>query len=99
MQLERMNAFWGDDSWRDVAYEKVKGLFADVEQKTSIEAVVRAYRDRLRKIGGFAFVPDPIPMRNSSGAIVYYLFFASRNDTGAKIVKDIFDKYRDMGIT
>lgn len=27
----------------------------------------------------------------------YYLYFASANDTGAKIVTDIFDKYRNEG--
>jgi hypothetical protein len=40
-------------------------------------------------------VPEPLPMRNSKGAIVYYLFFASQNDAGAKIVGEIFDKYRE----
>ena len=97
-QLARMNAFWGDDSWRNVAYTKTKGLFGDIEEKTSIQPVVKAYQNRLKNVAGFAYVPDPIPMRNSKGAIVYYLFFASPNNTGAKIVKDIFDKYRDRGI-
>jgi hypothetical protein len=36
-------------------------------------------------------------MRNTAGATVYYLFFASPNKTGGKIVKQIFDKYKDMG--
>ena len=98
-QIARMNAFWGDDSWRNVAYAKSKVLFGDIEEKTGIEPVVAAYQDRLKKVAGFAYVPDPIPMRNSKGAIVYYLFFASPNNTGAKIVKDIFDKHRSRGIT
>jgi three-Cys-motif partner protein len=96
-QLARMNAFWGDDSWRNVAYTKTKGLFDDIKEKTSIEPVVKAYQDRLKKVASFAYVPDPIPMRNSMGAIVYYLFFASPKKTGAKIVKDIFDKYKNRG--
>jgi hypothetical protein len=33
-------------------------------------------------------------MKNSRGDIVYYLFFASQNTIGDKIVKDIFKKYR-----
>jgi hypothetical protein len=37
-------------------------------------------------------------MRNTRGAVVYYLFFASPNRTGDKIVRDIFNKYRDRGI-
>jgi hypothetical protein len=32
-------------------------------------------------------------MRNSSGAIVYYLFFASQKAVAAGIVRDIFRKY------
>lgn len=96
-QLARMNTFWGDDSWSQVAYEKTRGLFGDMEEKTGIQPVVKAYQVRLRKVAGFAFVPVPLPMRNSTGAIIYYLFFASGNRTGAKIVKDIFDKYRDKG--
>lgn len=36
-------------------------------------------------------------MRNSKGAIVYYLFFASPNEKGGKIVREIFDRYRGKG--
>jgi len=97
-QLERMNAFWGDDSWRNIAYIKKKDLFGDFEEKVGIESVVKAYQNRLKKVAGFTYVPDPIPMRNSTGAIIYYLFFASPNKTGAKIVNWIFDKYRNKGV-
>lgn len=96
-QIARMNAFWGDDSWRNVSYTKSRDLFGDIEEKASIEPVVAAYQDRLKKVAGFTYVPDPIPMRNSKGAIIYYLFFASPNETGAKIVGEIFDKYRSRG--
>jgi three-Cys-motif partner protein len=96
-QIARMDAFWGDSSWRNVAYTKTKGLFDEMEEKSSTETIAKAFRDRLEKVAGFAYVPDPIPMRNSKGAIVYYLFFASPNKTGAKIVREIFDKYRSRG--
>jgi hypothetical protein len=36
-------------------------------------------------------------MRNTRGAVVYYLFFASSNKTGERIVRDIFSKYRNRG--
>jgi len=97
-QLARMNAFWGDESWRNVAYKKTKGLFGDMEEKATIEKVVKAYQNRLKEVAGFAYVPDPIPMRNLTGSVFYYLFFASPNKTGAKIVKDIFNKYKDRGV-
>ena len=74
-QIKRMNAFWGDESWKEAAYRKVQGLFDVIEEKTSNKAVVNAFSDRLHKIAGFEFVPEPIPMRNSNGAVVYYLFF------------------------
>ncbi len=35
-------------------------------------------------------LPEPIPMRNSNGAIVYYLFFAAQQPVAANIVTDIF---------
>lgn len=97
-QLARMDAYWGDRSWKDAAYMKTKGLFNDIEEKLDINAVVAAYRKRLLEVAMFNYVPEPIPMRNSTGSIVFYLFFASPNKTGAKIVKDIFEKYRNRGI-
>ena len=98
-QIARMDAYWGDNSWRNVLYKKSRGLFPDfdLEDKASNDAVAAAYRDRLNKVAGFKYVPEPIPMRNTRGAIVYYLFFASPNKTGAKIVGHIFDKYQNMG--
>jgi three-Cys-motif partner protein len=95
-----MDRFWGDRSWRYTLYKRADGLLPgfDIEEKVANTAVATAYRERLRKVAGFDYVPDPIPMRNTRGAIVYYLFFASPNKTGAKIVSHIFDKYRDRGI-
>ena len=96
-QSERMDKAWGDHSWREIAYDKVPTLFGDSEIKTSNETVAEAFRQRLHKVAGFAFVPAPIPMRNDQGSTVYYLYFASPSRTGAKIVTSIFEKYRDRG--
>ncbi|MGO9109304.1 MAG: three-Cys-motif partner protein TcmP [Thermoguttaceae bacterium] len=98
-QLARMDAFWGDRSWRSTLYQKPQGLLPgfDLEEKVSNEAVAAAYQERLKQVAGFAYVPDPMPMRNTRGAVVYYLFFASPNKTGAKIVSDIFNTYRNRG--
>jgi three-Cys-motif partner protein len=98
-QILRMDAVWGDHSWRDVAYTKTRGLFNIMEEKAGDKPLIEAFRDRLKKVAGFKFVPDPIPMRNSKGAVIYYLFFASPNKNGAKIVKSTFDKYRKKGVT
>ena len=97
-QVARMDAFWGDNSWRNILYKKSPSLFDyDLEDKVSNDGVVAAYRERLKKVAGFDYVPEPIPMRNAGGAIVYYLFFASPNKTGAEIVEYIFNKYRNRG--
>jgi three-Cys-motif partner protein len=95
--VARMTAFWGDDSWRQVAYPSAQGnLFGGADPvKGSMDTIVQAYRERLRKVAGFRHVPEPLPMRNSTNAIVYYLFFASQNDTADRVVKDIFDHYKN----
>lgn len=93
-QRLRMTAFWGDDSWPKAAYGK--DLFGFPDKQTN-EAIADVFRSRLRSIAGFARVPKPIPMRNSSGSVVYYLFFASQKDTAEHIVLDIFRKYETRG--
>ncbi|HEW79713.1 MAG TPA: three-Cys-motif partner protein TcmP [Phycisphaerales bacterium] len=97
-QLTRMDLFWGDRTWKDAAYSEEQGLFEEIKVRKHIGAVITVFRKRLVEVAGFKYVPEPIPMRNNSGAIMYYLFFASPNKTGAKIVKDIYDKYRDKGV-
>jgi three-Cys-motif partner protein len=93
-QKDKLTRVWGDESWRDAAYRTQKGLFGDIEEKSTNDRVVAAFQKRLRKVAGFRYVPDPIPMRNSNGATIYYLFFASPNSTGAKIVEYIFGIHR-----
>ena len=93
----RMTRFWGDDSWQTAAYHTVRGLFWDEERRNDTSDVVAAFRERLKTVAGFKHVPEPIPMRNSMGAIVYYLFFAAQQPAAEKIVKAIFDKYRHKG--
>jgi len=98
-QISRMNTFWGDESWREVAWEVVPDLFEDQIEKASNETIVNAYAERLRKKAGFQYVPKPLPMRNSKGAVIYYLLFASHDRTGAKIATDIMNKYRNRGFS
>jgi len=91
-QVERMTRFWGDESWRTVAYSITGNLFG-LEEKTDNETVADAFRQRLSQVAGFAHVSEPLPMRNTKGAIVYYLFFASPHPVANKIVRDIFKKH------
>src|SRR5438876_1235471 len=78
--LPRMTTFWGDESWKQAAYaESPQGrLFGREIVKQGNEEIVAAFRKRLREVAGFAFVPTPLPMRNSTNAVVYYLFLASQ---------------------
>ena len=94
--IERMTAFWGDESWRGIAYKKNPQLniFGEPEPiKVSNDDVVTAFHQRLKDVANFRYVHNPLPMRNSRGAVVYYLFFASQQPVAHKIVKDIFSKY------
>jgi len=95
--IERMNRFWGDESWRQSAYvqSKQQDFFSEPElEKQPNEVIVAAFRERLKKVAGFKFVPDPLPMKNSRNAVVYYLFLASPKAVAQKIIIDIFNKHR-----
>ncbi len=98
-QVARMTRFWGDESWRNVAYEESpqQQLFGDAETVKVADAnekIAEAYRQRLLDVAGFAYAPRPLAFVNSRSKTIYYLFFASPNKTGKKIVEHIFDKHR-----
>jgi three-Cys-motif partner protein len=97
LHRERMTRFWGDQSWESTAYQTTQGLFEPMQEKATNEQVAEAFRVRLKKVAGFKYVPKPMPMRNSTGAVVYFLFFAAQQQTADKIVKDIFAKYAHYG--
>jgi three-Cys-motif partner protein len=93
--VDRMNKFWGDESWRNAAYAEARqrSFFGPELEKQSNDNIVAAFRERLKKVAGFGFVPKPLPMRNSRKAVVYYLFFASPKAVAEKIITDIFRSY------
>jgi three-Cys-motif partner protein len=94
-QRERMNRYWGDESWRTAAYNRQQNLLdMELNVQGANDAVADAFRDRLRTVAGFRHVPSALPMRNSAGAVVYYLMFASQEPRAAEIVDYIFRKYR-----
>jgi three-Cys-motif partner protein len=97
-QRKRMDKVWGDRTWKDAAYVEQPTLFGSQPEKVDNEVLAEAFRLRLVGKAGFKYVLKPMPMRNSNGAVVYYLYFASGNSTGGKIVGDIFEKYRKMGV-
>ena len=78
--------------------DKQMDLFRDKYQIKIVDSNIKLgdwFRvERLEKAAGFRFVPEPVLMRNSKGGPLFFLFFASHNETGKKIVSDIFNKYR-----
>jgi three-Cys-motif partner protein len=99
--IDRMNRFWGDDSWKKSAYGEhpQRDMFDGAKiVKQNNDAIVAAFRDRLKKFAGFEYVPEPMPMRNDKNAVVYYLFFASPKPVADRIIKDIFKKYWDAKV-
>ena len=100
-QIERMNRFCGSEEWQEILYKEDKqmGLWGDTNQVKVVSSNIKLgdwFRtERLKKAAGFKFVPEPVLMRNSRGGPLFFLFFASHNETGKKIVNDIFNKYRE----
>jgi three-Cys-motif partner protein len=90
----RLTAYWGDESWREVAYDRNLDLFGEVDlEKVSNPRFAEASRQRLQRVAGFKRVPQPLAMRNKNRSTVYYLFFASHKDTAENIVAHIFNKF------
>jgi three-Cys-motif partner protein len=96
-QKERMTRYWGGETWKDAAYSSKYDLFGK-EEKVRNEILAEEFRKRLMEKAGFRYVPKPLPMRNSKKADIYYLFFASPKPVAAKIIDDIFNKYRRNGL-
>jgi len=96
-RIARMNAYWGDESWRNIAYKVRPTLFGWDVEKAGNEAIAEAFRERLVNVANFKRVPPPLPMRNRRGAIVYYLFFAAQKIVSENIIESIFRKYQNRG--
>jgi len=99
--IERMTRFWGDESWKQIAYAKSPqgNLFAPEMIKQGNETIVAAFRERLKTVAGFKFVSNPLPMRNTKKATVYYLILASPKEVAHKIINDIFARYQKPDAT
>lgn len=99
----KMTKFWGDESWHAAMFapSSQENFFAMLGDENALEmekidqrSFVAAFQKRLQETARFKYVPDPVPMKNSIGAVVYYLFFASNNDTGARIANSVMKRYR-----
>jgi three-Cys-motif partner protein len=93
-KVDQLTRLWGDESWKEAAYDKSGNLFGDPE-KVSNEQFEAAWRERLKNKAGFKFVSQPMPMKTKTNAVIYYLYFAAHRPVAAGIVEDIFKKYRE----
>jgi three-Cys-motif partner protein len=95
--IERMNAFWGDDSWKQLLYRERVNLFGETQhvRVEDYQALAKEFCKRLKKVG-FQFVPEPILMTNGKNGPLYYLCFASQKNAANDIARDIFKKYKGM---
>ncbi|MDP2167918.1 MAG: three-Cys-motif partner protein TcmP [Thermodesulfovibrionales bacterium] len=93
--IERMNAFWGDESWKELLYREQETFFGETRQVRieDYQILSKEFCMRLKRVG-FNDAPEPILMRNKKGGPLYYLCFASQKNVAKNIVNDIFDKYR-----
>lgn len=93
--IERMNAFWGDKSWKQFLYKEQRTLFGDTYQLKieDYRTLALEFCKRLKHVG-FKDIPEPILMKNKKGGPLYYLYFASQKSVARGIVDYIFDKYR-----
>lgn len=91
-----MTRYWGDESWRQVAYEARESYGMKYEVKRPHSHLPEAFRRRLIEVAGFKYVPEPVLMRmdDLQGPPLYYLFFASHNKTGARIAEHVFKDSR-----
>ena len=95
-KVQQMTRTWGDDTWLDVGYDRNEDLFGDVHTtKVSNSRFAEAFRQRLMNVAGFKYVPKPMPMKNSTNAVIYYLYFAGHKNSASNIVTSIFNKYRE----
>jgi three-Cys-motif partner protein len=84
VQADRFTRFWGDESWKSIAYDPNLNLFGDLE-KAGMSTLVRAFCERLQSKAGFKYVATPGKFRNGRGGVLYYMVFATNNETGHRI--------------
>ena len=92
----RLTKVWDDESWKDLAYIEQGGLFSSsvlIKKGEGNETLKRGFRERLQRVAGFEFVPEPILMTNKVGGHLYFLFFASHQPIARKIAEDILRKW------
>ncbi len=87
-QVLRMNRFWGDDSWKQVAYQpssQAELWGPPAEEKASNEAIAHAFRKRLKRSRpALPMFPSLLRCATRKTRSIYYLYFASQKPVAAR---------------
>ena len=76
-EIAAVNAFLDDQNWRTRYYESQANVSIPPTR-----VLIDTYRSRLRSRLGYTNFGDPIAIRNSNGAPIFYVLFASKNPRG-----------------
>jgi three-Cys-motif partner protein len=90
-----MDRIWGNHDWHHQLYSRQTDLFGEArdlkKRRTGADYLSRLFvEQRLRPL--FAYVTDPIVIKNTHGADIYALIFAGHKESGANIANDVFRK-------
>lgn len=88
-ERKKLNDYFGSDEWFDLLYKRERNFFGihSVKRGQAAEILVSWYRKRLEKVFGHASPAREI--RRPDGHLLYYLIWAGRNKTGAKIASAV----------
>ena len=91
-QILEMTKFWGDASWREVAYKESRDLFGNpYSEKSTNEEMILGFQQRLKDVAGFKYVVPAMPM-GDRGRVFYYLMFAAHHSLADKIACSVMSK-------
>jgi three-Cys-motif partner protein len=98
--LDKLERFIGMSKKEIVEYfyheKTVHTLFGEethiAKEKQAIEKAGRLYQERLKLI--FNYVSEPVPLKNSTGSVMYHFMMATNNRTALGIANDVSQKRR-----
>jgi three-Cys-motif partner protein len=88
VRAEHVTAFYGTDRWQAIKQARDSDLLTPTEAR---EEYVNLYRWRLEKTLDYR-ITHAFEVKNTSGSPLYHLILATDNQTGSRIMRDIYNK-------
>ncbi|EHB54018.1 hypothetical protein MycrhDRAFT_4481 [Mycolicibacterium rhodesiae JS60] len=85
----RVDAMFGTDQWRELWYARRDDVIDGAQFRAEL---VNLMRWRLEQVLGYQ-TTIPLEFTNTTGHPIYTVIFATSNDTGLKIMTDVFAKH------